>query len=347
MKQNKWEHFERLVAAIHKAADAGATVKWNDKINRRQFDVTIRFRKGLYDHLTVVECKDYENAVPVEKVEAFVTKARDARANVAVLASSSGFQSGAQECADRHNITLLHVTTTDDVDPGIFGAKWGELVDTLLIEEITLEFVGGHKKQLPSRSNVLTYYAHHTILECGGKRTTLNAAIDQHLSSVGDLAAVSDFVIPMPEGTTVVEPRDGVVPLKTLAAIHLHTQMTKARAIQGPNMIDPSALLPNVSVRNVSTGEERTFKFGELALGIGTEFAPGNFYESPTLGYFYYCEAINGDTADMWMVESFQLGQLVQMRAKLKTESAKHYVPVTDKETLQRIQGRLDRLKGR
>src|SRR6202051_5190778 len=96
---DKWEHFERLIAAIHRAADQGADVRWDEEIRGRQFDVTIRFRKGLYDHLTVVECKDYKQAVSIEKVEAFVTKSRDVRASVAVLASTSGFQSGAKECA--------------------------------------------------------------------------------------------------------------------------------------------------------------------------------------------------------------------------------------------------------
>jgi hypothetical protein len=33
-------------------------MRWNEVICGRQFDVTIRYRKGLYDHLTVVECKD-------------------------------------------------------------------------------------------------------------------------------------------------------------------------------------------------------------------------------------------------------------------------------------------------
>jgi hypothetical protein len=88
----KWKHFERLVTAVHQVADQGAEVRWDETIAGRQFDVTIRFRRGLYDYLTVVECKDYEKAVPVEKVEAFVTKAADVQAHQAVMASTSGFQ---------------------------------------------------------------------------------------------------------------------------------------------------------------------------------------------------------------------------------------------------------------
>ena len=88
MKSKKWRKFERLVAAIHAAQNKGATVKWNDKINGRQFDVTIRFRVGLYDYLEVIECKNYSTPIKVEKVEAFITKAAGVRANRAIMAST-------------------------------------------------------------------------------------------------------------------------------------------------------------------------------------------------------------------------------------------------------------------
>ena len=88
-KDKKWRKFERLVAAIHVARQNGATVIWNDKINGRQFDVTIRFDAGFYDYLTVIECKNYSTAVKAEKVEAFITKASRAKANKAIMASTS------------------------------------------------------------------------------------------------------------------------------------------------------------------------------------------------------------------------------------------------------------------
>jgi hypothetical protein len=45
----------------------GATSMWSFGVKR-----------GLYEYLIVVECKDYATPVPVEKVEAFVTKAAGA-----------------------------------------------------------------------------------------------------------------------------------------------------------------------------------------------------------------------------------------------------------------------------
>jgi hypothetical protein len=111
-----WKKFERLVAAIHHAETQGATVIWNDTIHGRQFDVTLRFKMGLHDYLTVIECKDYAYRVPVEKVDAFVTKARDANANKAVLVSSNGYQSGCSAVAARHGIKLLTLDEKIDVD---------------------------------------------------------------------------------------------------------------------------------------------------------------------------------------------------------------------------------------
>jgi Restriction endonuclease len=156
---DKWKHFERLVTAIHQAADRGAKVQWNEKINGRQFDVTIRFRKGMYEYLTVVECKHYGKPVPVEKVDAFVTKSQDVKAHSAVMASTSAFQEGAHEVARRHNVTLIHVTESSEVDLSMFGAQWGPEKQALHFQLIELHYCDGRSKRLPEAANVMTYYA--------------------------------------------------------------------------------------------------------------------------------------------------------------------------------------------
>ena len=94
MNIDNWKKFERLVAAVHLSDEHNTTVKWNEFINGRQFDVTIRFTHGLHDYLTVIECKKESRRVEVSDVEAFVTKAHDAGASKAVIVSSAGFQQG-------------------------------------------------------------------------------------------------------------------------------------------------------------------------------------------------------------------------------------------------------------
>ena len=137
---------------------------WDDKIAGRQFDVTIRFRHGLYNYLTVVECKDYKDPVPVEKVEAFVTKAADARAHHAVMASTSGFQSGAERVAKNHNMTLIHVTDSSNIDLSMFGANWGPTIPAFHIKRVELEYSDGEKAALPEQANAMEYYIGHVII---------------------------------------------------------------------------------------------------------------------------------------------------------------------------------------
>jgi hypothetical protein len=345
---DKWKHFERLVVAIHQAADQGADVRWNEKIGGRQFDVTIRFRRGLYDYLTVVECKDYEKPVPIEKVDAFVTKAADAHADHAVLASASGFQQGAQEVARKHNVTLIHVTDSSDIDlSSMFGAQWGELTDTLHIQSIELEYTDGERKRLPEEAHAMTYYVEHVIIECGAERATLNAIVEAHSPGFvgGEIDAYQDYIIPCPVGTRVIEPDDGEIPLKSLASIHVRAGMTRAKTLRGPLMFDPYLLVPDLKVRNVATGEEKTFSRDGLKLGFNTTFTAGTFYEQPRLAYFYYCDHVEGDTATLYLVESFQLGRLIRAKLAVKTEYANLYVPVTDKASIQRLQRRLSEVK--
>jgi hypothetical protein len=345
---DKWKHFERLVAAIHQAADQGADVRWNEKIGGRQFDVTIRFRRGLYDYLTVIECKDQERPVQVGDVDAFVTKAADAHADHAVLASTSGFQQGAQEVAHKHDLTLIHITESSEIDlSSMFGAKWGEPVDALHIQFIELEYTDGARKRLPEQAHAMTYYGEHVFLECGSERGTLNAVVHAHAPEFvgGEIDVYKDHVIPCPAGTRVVEPDDGEIPLKPFASVHVRAGMTKAQGLRGPVMFDPYLLVPDLKVRNVATGEEKTFSQEGLKLGFNNEFTVGTFYEQPRLAFFYYCDRIDGDIATLYLVESFQLGKLIRAKLAVKTEFSNLYVPVTDKVTLQRLQRRLADMK--
>ncbi len=116
----KWESFEKIVAAIHIAETKGAMVTWNEIIKNRQFDVTIRFKVGFYEYLTLIECRDYNKPIQVEKVEAFVTKVRHQNANKAVMVSAYGFQSGAKEVALREGIELYSLRQINKLPDDVF-----------------------------------------------------------------------------------------------------------------------------------------------------------------------------------------------------------------------------------
>lgn len=90
-KGRKRSGLERFVAAIHKLEAGGAEIHWGEKINGREFDVTVRVRDGEQVRLTVIECRDLSKRVSVEAVEAFITKAADANAAHAIMVSGITF----------------------------------------------------------------------------------------------------------------------------------------------------------------------------------------------------------------------------------------------------------------
>lgn len=113
---SRWKKFEKIVAGIHKLSAEGAEVTFNDKIigkrsrRTRQIDISIRFRQTFYDYLAIIECKDYEAKVSIEKVEAFRTKIEDVGAMKGIMVSASGFQEGAIRSAEAFNIELFTLT---------------------------------------------------------------------------------------------------------------------------------------------------------------------------------------------------------------------------------------------
>jgi hypothetical protein len=73
---------------------------------------------------------------------------------------------------------------------------------------------------------------------------------------------------------------------------------------------------------------------------------PGQFYENPQLAMHYFCESIQGDLAHLFLIESFQHGQLIQVEFLQETKYSDSYVPVADKATMERLQRRLRVIKG-
>ncbi len=246
-------------------------------------------------------------------------------------------------------MTLIHVTDSSDIDPSVFGAQWGGITDALHIECIELEYTDGEKKRLPKEAHAMTYYVHQVLLQCGSEQGALSDLIQYHSPGFlgGEIDAYKDHAIACPSGTRVIGPNDGEIPLKPLACVHIRAGLTKAKTLTGPVMFDPYLLAPGVKVRNVATGEEKTFSHLDLKLGVNNAFAEGQFYEQPQLAMYYFCDSVKDDLAHLYLVESFQLGRLIQAEFTVKIEYANRYVPTSDEAVIQRLQRRLDDLKAR
>lgn len=328
--------------------DPGAKVKWNDSINGRQFDVTIRFRKGLYDYLTVIECKDYSSPVPVGEVEAFITKSRDANAHQAVMASASGFQSGAKAVAERHNIALVHLTDSSEIDLSPFGAVWGPDIAAFHVQAIALRYSDGEQKSLPDAANAMTYYISHLSVRTGSRITGLPDLISQWVQPLAASAhdVYAEYEIPLPAGTMLISD-DSEFPSKPIASIGLRIALTTAKTLRGPRQFDPSLLVPDVDVKNISAGESIKVSRHGLALGTAEHFEVGTFYEQPQLSNYYYCDKIVGTLATIYLVESFQVGGLFQAICTVETRYAHYYTTVCDTSIIERLERRLADMKSR
>lgn len=106
---------------IHRFLAPGAEVRRNYRVRgrsgrRRQLDVTISQSVASIPLFIVLECKRYKRPVGIEKVEAFVTKLRDVKADVGVMISASGFDEGALASARENKVYLKTYREADETD---------------------------------------------------------------------------------------------------------------------------------------------------------------------------------------------------------------------------------------
>lgn len=340
-KKVAWKYFERIVAAIHYAESQGATVIWNDTIQGRQFDVSIRFKFGLHDYLTVIECKNYSKKIPVEKIDAFATKARDANVNKAIVVSSSGFQSGCFEVASRHGIKLL--TLNEKVDKNInelivdvtpalniYGVK---LKSATSSKYYTLEDVGGK----------LHYLMNNIKIESGEISKSPNQIVYEWQLTGPNLSIdnENDVTIPFSDNTIANIPNEKPIQIKSL---DFKCKFIEAFVSKGP-------FFDNHIREGLSTSYELVDEAGnvthsinpsELKIGFDTKLEVGKFYETPRLYNSYFCEKIEDDIVSWVLVESYQHGNLFQARIKQKIKYASYYLEIKDKKRISKLQTLLE-----
>jgi hypothetical protein len=330
-----WKKFERLVAAIHYAETQGATIIWNDTINGRQFDVTLRFKVGLHDYLTVIECKDYKEKVPVEKIDAFVTKARDVNASKAVFVSSNGYQSGCFTVAARHGIRLLTLDEKVDVDVDKIAA---EIVPALNIFDVRFVLKDGKEYPLEDEGGRLAYLMSNITLSVSGRKTTPNTFLSSWRPNISHLTPETEYeqVLALPKGTSAAIPYEAELEPEGIKFCY---KLTKAFIPKAPTL--DTHVLEGIGTFYELTDEAgnvvRKLTAQEVNLGFDTKLESGKFYFTPSLHNYYYCEKIENNLAHFILIESYQFGMLLQARLVLETKYSAHYVEVTDKKRLERL----------
>ncbi|RZP63335.1 restriction endonuclease [Vibrio vulnificus] len=82
----------------------------------REFDLYWEYELAGVTYKTVIECKDYNSKIPMEKIDALIGKTRDIPDLKAIFATKVGYQSGAIERAKFNKIDLLVVRKQNDGD---------------------------------------------------------------------------------------------------------------------------------------------------------------------------------------------------------------------------------------
>ena len=83
---------------------------------KRQFDVLWDYEQAGILYNTIIECKDYNSPVSIDKIDALVGKLADFPTVRGIIATKKGYQSGAREKAKNCGIEILCIREQNDSD---------------------------------------------------------------------------------------------------------------------------------------------------------------------------------------------------------------------------------------
>ena len=110
----------------------------------RQFDLYWEYELGGFIYKNIVECKDYENGVPIDKLDALIGKMHDFPGIRPIIATRVKYQSGAIKKAIYNNIDIIVVRDED------IKKDWTSPDGTPLMRSISLQL------HFISRLNILS-----------------------------------------------------------------------------------------------------------------------------------------------------------------------------------------------
>lgn len=99
----------------------------------RQFDLYWEFEVGGHVYRNIIECKDYVNDIPIDKIDALAGKLKGFPELKGIIATRNGFQSGAIKQAEANGIDVIVVR---DENP---AKDWVSADGTPLIRTIVVD----------------------------------------------------------------------------------------------------------------------------------------------------------------------------------------------------------------
>jgi hypothetical protein len=141
---NNGREYEQFVANLQQALLNSDTITTQQNIQielnkkiidncgiAREFDLYWEYELGGLIYKTVIECKDYNSNIALEKIDALIGKTRDIPDLRAVFATKKGYQSGAKKKAEQNRIDLLIIREQNDAD-------WKDIDGNSLIKIINI-----------------------------------------------------------------------------------------------------------------------------------------------------------------------------------------------------------------
>lgn len=131
MKKNTGKDYEVFVGDIYKSillsnemgfsGQQNIIVEVDKKLKdkngiERQFDIYWEYASAGLIYKTVIECKDYNSSISIDRIDALIGKLQDFPNLRGLFATKKGYQSGAEEKAKKHGIELLIVREQNDSD---------------------------------------------------------------------------------------------------------------------------------------------------------------------------------------------------------------------------------------
>lgn len=171
--------------------------------------------------------------------------------------------------------------------------------------------------------------------------STLKDMLDQHIFPAVEPGKPRKETIRLRPARWIPPPDTFYLPAGRLQTIECVLSVRNARMISGNVRIEPGAFRPPVIYTNVVTGTVDRFSLDQLPLDTGP-VAPGSFYFLLHPLRYYHCARVHEGIATWDLIESFQNGVKTSGSYEQSTDYAAHYIPVTDKAIIRRLEWRLE-----
>lgn len=334
MKNSKWKKFERVAEAIRRVEREGASVKWNSRLAGYRFDALIRPTYEGKEFLIAVQCVDYGAPVAEAAVKRFDKEVEAADAHMGIVVSASGYTEEAVQISHDLSVTLLSCDAVSRFSDN-------ELADMLIPARLLYDFrfsVDGSSEELaiPEEPALLRSMMRDLRVKGSGVYASPEQLVAEAYDEV-KRAAVSKprrHVIPLPRAVLIHPNTGGETRVKAFAFSY--------RLIPSVRLVDPEAhdndpygveasLKEELAKRNPLADPAR------IGTGFDTILRPGRYYYNPNLQFSYYCEEVKKGEARIVLVESYQNGDLIQVRATVSRPSYGQFVEVTEQAEIDRL----------